>query len=55
VNLEYVLREIDTHRGNLHGGRLLSLWRFFIDDTLWHIDADEQGASTPSVRRLHYV
>src|SRR5215471_5066065 len=42
VDLEPVFREIQTDRGNLHGGRLLSLWRSQTT-TLWHIDAGSGG------------
>jgi len=47
VNLKHSLRDIQANRGNLHGGRFLSLWRS-ATTTLWHIDAGEQGPSTPS-------
>jgi esterase/lipase superfamily enzyme len=47
VNLKHSLRDIQTDRGNLHGGRFLSLWRS-ATTTLWHIDAGEQGPPTPS-------
>jgi ubiquinone/menaquinone biosynthesis C-methylase UbiE len=42
------LGKIKADRGNLHGRRSLSLWRSSVTTTLWHIDAVEQGASTPS-------
>jgi hypothetical protein len=48
VHLAQVLGQIETNGGNLHGGRLLSVWRS-ATTTLWHIDAGEQGPSTPSV------
>jgi hypothetical protein len=47
LNLEPVFGEIQTDGRNLHGGRLLSLWRSQTT-TLWHIDARERGPSTPS-------
>jgi len=47
VNLKPVLGKIETDRGNMHSGRLLSVVAF-TDDTLWHIDAGERGPSTPS-------
>src|SRR5271169_6812049 len=47
VDLEPVFGEIQTDGGDLHGGRLLSLWRSQTT-TLWHIDAGERGPSTPS-------
>src|SRR6516164_5387522 len=42
VDLEPVFGEIQTDGGNLHGGRLLSLWRS-LTTTLWHIDAGSGG------------
>ena len=48
VHLKDILGKIKADRGNLHGGRSLSLWRSSVTTTLWHIDAVEQGASTPS-------
>jgi hypothetical protein len=42
VDLELLLGEINTDRGNLHDGRLPSLWRF-ATTTLWHIDAGSGG------------
>src|SRR5215469_3912927 len=42
VDLEPVFGEIQTDGGNLHGGRLLSLWRSQTT-TLWHIDAGSGG------------
>ena len=48
VDLKYTLLNIQTDRGNLHGGRLLSMWRS-ATTTLWHIDAGEQGPSTPII------
>jgi hypothetical protein len=47
VDLKDSLGDIQTDRGNLHSGRLLSLWRS-ATTTLWHFDAGEQGPSTPS-------
>src|SRR5262245_2459188 len=46
-DLKHSLRNIQADRGNLHGERPLSLWRS-ATTTLWHIDAGEQGPSTPS-------
>ena len=45
VKLKPVLRKIETDRGNLHGGRLLSFVAFS-DDPLWHIDAGERTVSS---------
>jgi hypothetical protein len=42
MDLEPVFGEIRTDGGNLHGGRLLSLWRLQTT-TLWHIDAASGG------------
>jgi hypothetical protein len=42
VDLEPVFGEVQTDGGNLHGGRLLSLWRSQTT-TLWHIDAGSGG------------
>src|SRR3974377_1603236 len=42
VHLEPVLGEVKADGGNLHGGRLLSLWRSQTT-TLWHIDAGSGG------------
>jgi hypothetical protein len=42
VDLEPVLSEIKADCGNLHGGRLPSLWRF-TDGHLRHIDAGSGG------------
>src|SRR6516225_7082231 len=42
VNLKPVFGEIETDSGNLHGGRLRSLWRSQTT-TLWHIDAGSGG------------
>ena len=46
-DLKPVLGEIKPDGGNMHGGRLLSSWRF-PTTTLWHIDAGERGPSIPS-------
>src|SRR5271156_5322677 len=46
VDLEPVFGEIQTDGGNLHGGRLLSLWRS--QDHIVAHRCRERGLSTPS-------
>jgi hypothetical protein len=45
VNLEHILRKVQTDRGNLHGGRLLSIMRRLPPQ--WHYDAEAVGAVHP--------
>jgi hypothetical protein len=52
VHLEPVLSDIQTHGGNLHVGRLLSLWRSQTT-TLWHTDAGSGGR--PPHQALNYA
>jgi len=47
MHLEDAFAKVETYRGNLHCGRLLSSWRS-PTTTSWHIDAVQQGPSTPS-------
>src|SRR5512134_2852194 len=51
VDLEDVLREIESNRAYLDHGRFLSFVAPQMMTTLWHIDAGEEGPSTPSKGR----
>src|ERR1051325_11147221 len=46
MHLEHSFAKVETYRGNLHCGRLLSSWRS-LTTTSWHIDAIQQGPSSP--------
>jgi hypothetical protein len=45
---------LGTDGGNLHGGRLLTVWRSSTT-TSWHSDAVQQGPSTPSTPHNLFV